>query len=155
MSARPETFMPENTNADNRSRDRARPGYLRFQAWVKGRYPNLSTNVLPRWTYQETENHLRCVLGENAARMVYRKRDRQREDYEAKKAWNAAWGRLPVRTVFGEVSDEDAGRIIERMQMYLPSKVDRTRFTSASIPPIAESAAFRAGTALGFKAIIQ
>lgn len=148
--ARPECFMPENTNADNRSRDRQRPGYQRFQAWLQARNPEC-TGRLPRWSTTETMHHLRCVLGDNAVHILQAKRRDQEETFNEKKNFNAMWGRDAAAAVLGLLPDGDLGNVIERMQDYLPGKADRTRFDNRTAVIMAQSAAFRAGVELGFK----
>lgn len=139
--AEPSWFMPENTNADNRSRDRARPQYLRFQEWLRTHY-SIKPGKVERWPLEKTREHVRAIVGRDVMTDV----NKQREEWMSNKRDNALWGKDAVAAVCPELPDEKVGQVIREMQEHLPKKGDREYHMSVSRTScrrMAELAAFR------------
>lgn len=117
--AQPWMFTSENTNSDNRSRDRGRPGFMRFQEWLKEKMPPLGPHG-PYWqraTWEQAVDLAR-QMDENVDRRI----DMQRQEWQHNKDRNFALGMGAVKDQFPYLTDEQAGTVIRDMQETMPPK---------------------------------
>lgn len=119
--ARPYMFMPEATNAENRSRDKQRPKIKEFQAWLRRWFtwkPGDPQDI-PRMPFEAA---LGKAHGEFGSRVM--------EEYQAQKeTWNQERNFLhrigagAVEAVSAKgLSKEDLGLVIRGMQAYMPER---------------------------------
>jgi hypothetical protein len=122
--AHPALFMPDATNAENRSRDKNRTMVVKFQEWVSA-YAILRP-APARATWRDAlarlhDAHKSCwhstVMKEKARRIAMAEERARRV---------AAFGRGAVQEVFGAGLNQDTvGRVIHGMQAHLPEKEER------------------------------
>jgi hypothetical protein len=150
--ARPWMFVSSETNAENRSRDKQRPGFARFQNWLHKNYDVTRDNYLvfnketdlfdyaTMFPFVRTECNIDEVVID------------QRESWLAKKKQISTWGMQAVVNVFDGITPEDAGQIIRGMQPLMPDPEIRNRLYRSDPEyalKLAEAAARIAGAELG------
>jgi hypothetical protein len=121
--AHPYVFMPESTNAENRSRDKQRRKVGDFQDWLRSTYPDSTGAPWPKPTPEDAQEWVRCyfpkinlpsiILSQMAA-----------SDYG--KRVNYLLGVGAVEDVIGpRHSSEVVGDIVRRMLANLPPRHQR------------------------------
>lgn len=119
--ARPYMFMPEATNAENRSRDKQRPKIKEFQAWLRRQFT---------WKPGDPHDLLRVPFETALAQTHLEFGSRIMLEYQAQKeTWNQERNFLhrigagAVEAVSAKVlSKEDLGLVIRGMQAHMPER---------------------------------
>lgn len=117
--ARPYMFMPEATNAENRSRDKQRPKIKEFQAWLSRWFTRLPGDPqdLPRVSFDAALHQAHLEFGQR----VMQERHAQQDTWEHERAFVKSIGIDAVcGVVDADIDMETAGKIIRSMQQYLP-----------------------------------
>jgi hypothetical protein len=111
--AKPWMFLPNSTNAENRSRDKQRKAVQRFQDWIR-LFPQeqlIKTKV--NFNVSEKYPHIISILHD------------QKREWEEMKECNKMWGIDAVKFIKPSFSKEQIGEIIKLMQPHLPDKKRR------------------------------
>jgi hypothetical protein len=122
--AQPFMFMPELAGADNRSRDRARPSYQRFQDWLRKTYPDrirIRDSDVPH-CYDDAIKKAEWLRND-----IYDVANEQCREWNASKEMNYTLGMGAVLYWYPSLTPEQAGPIIRDMQLVLPDKENRKK----------------------------
>jgi hypothetical protein len=116
--AHPDMFLPESTNAENRSRDKQRPMVEKFQKWLvtqpRDRPCHLRMNGEERF----------ALLPPRHQKWVDEKLTERQRELDVQHAITDCFGMGAVKKAIG-IEGEQAGPIIRAMQPLLPTKVGR------------------------------
>lgn len=150
--ARSYMFMPEGTNAENRSRDKQRPKIKAFQEWLRDNHP---------WPKGRPYDVSRVTFDEALLREVDRDPrigvmvGAQEKIWNDQKAFAVAVGLGPVEAMAAEPLDKKTmGEVVRRMQPALPEKAWLSRVYATSpetVDTIARTAAAMAMLQMGIK----
>lgn len=121
--ARPWMFVSEATNHENRSRDKQRANFVRFQKWLADNYDTTRDNYLVFDTEKDKfEYACEFDFGSLSEVDVQEALYDQQEKWNGARAQNATWGHTAVVAAYGEIDPDVEGKIIRDMQPYLPNQ---------------------------------
>jgi hypothetical protein len=133
--AKPWMFLPESTDAENRSRDRQRAMMPRFASWLGLTYGenflHQKEGFYERRTFEQAIDYL-TKMGFEAWGDLPNRIEEQRRIWEDKRAEVRSIGLGAVEHVADEpLTQEQMGEIVHEMQAYLPPKEQREIYLRA------------------------